>query len=94
MQSLAFRSDFHSPDAKNEMRAKNEREAQTAKFCIPAVTVRVFQSSFENEIVISIQNRLFVFLLNGFLRFYNQVFNELNSILFLQFPFPIQNSKA
>ena len=42
MQSLAFRSDFHSPDAKNEMRAKNEREAQTAKFCIPCVAVRVY----------------------------------------------------
>jgi len=53
MQSLAFRSNFHSPVAKSEMRAINEREAQTAKFCIPCVAVRVFQASFENEIVIS-----------------------------------------
>ena len=53
MQRLAFRSEYLSPVAKNEMRAKLERKPLNAKCCIPGVANRFFQSSFENEIVIS-----------------------------------------
>ena len=69
MQCLAFRSNLMSPVAKSEMRATNERKPLNAKCCIPDVTVRVFQSSFEKEIVISPQNRLSLFLFNVFISF-------------------------
>jgi len=44
MQRLALRSEYLSPVAKNEMRAKNERKALIAKCCIPFVVPSAFST--------------------------------------------------